>query len=180
MQKLPSPLLHSHNFWSFSSTSENHTRACSDDEKAQLQDSSSHVRFQKEMRLVTLERPEPGATGYQNLMRQNPKLTRSRATRSALRPKCPQSQPKKSIAGPAAGSSPSIATPNSTQSRYLPPPAAPDWMASRNRVTLIEPDAWLGGYSLNVARNCPTICTAGTIVHNLSPHQRAYISDSLW
>jgi hypothetical protein len=70
--------------------------------------------------------------------------------------------------------------PNSTRSRYLPPPAAPDWMASRNRVTLIEPDTWLGGYSLNVARNCPTICTAGTIVHNLSPHQRAYISDSLW
>ena len=29
--------------------------------------------------------------------------------------------------------------------------AAPDWMASRNRVTLSEPDTWLGGYSLNVA-----------------------------
>jgi hypothetical protein len=67
--------------------------------------------------------------------------------------------------------------PNSTQSRYLPPPAAPDWIASRNRVTLSEPDTWLGGYSLNVVRNCPTICTAGTIVHNLSPHQRAYIID---
>jgi hypothetical protein len=39
MQKLPSPLLHSHNFWSFSSTSENHNVLCHD------------VRFQKWMRL---------------------------------------------------------------------------------------------------------------------------------
>src|ERR1700724_442112 len=43
------------------------------------------------MRQVFLEIPEPDATGYQNLMRQNPKLTRSDATRSTLRPKCPQS-----------------------------------------------------------------------------------------
>ena len=70
--------------------------------------------------------------------------------------------------------------PNSTQWRYLPPPAAPDWMASRNRVTLSEPDTGLGGYSLNVARNCPNICTPGTIVHNLSPYQQAYIIDSSW
>jgi hypothetical protein len=35
------------------------------------------VRFQKEMRLVSLEIPEPNAT--------NPKLTRSRATKSTLR-----------------------------------------------------------------------------------------------
>jgi len=39
------------------------------------------VRFLKEMRLVSLEIPEPDATGYQNLVRQNPKLTRSDATR---------------------------------------------------------------------------------------------------
>jgi hypothetical protein len=64
--------------------------------------------------------------------------------------------------------------PSSAQPRYLPPPAAPDWMASRNRVMLSEPDTWLGGYSLNVVKNCPTICTAGTIVHSLSLHQRAY------
>jgi hypothetical protein len=39
------------------------------------------VRFQKQMRLISLEIPEPDATGYQNLMRQNTKLTRSRATK---------------------------------------------------------------------------------------------------
>src|SRR6267154_4821839 len=38
--------------------------------------------------------------------------------------------------------------------------------------TLSVPDAWLGGYSLNVARNSPTMVTAGTIVHSFSPHQR--------
>jgi hypothetical protein len=48
-----------------------------------------NVRFQKEMRLVSLEIPEPGASGYQNLMRQDPNLTRSDATRSTLRPKLP-------------------------------------------------------------------------------------------
>ena len=36
--------------------------------------------------LVSLEIPEPGATAYQNLMRQNPDLTRSDATGSTLRP----------------------------------------------------------------------------------------------
>jgi hypothetical protein len=35
---------------------------------------------------------------------------------------------------------------------YLPLPAAPLWMASRNLDTLIEPPTWLGGYSLNVPR----------------------------
>jgi hypothetical protein len=30
------------------------------------------VRFQKELRPVSLEIPEPDATAYQNLMRQNP------------------------------------------------------------------------------------------------------------
>ena len=44
------------------------------------------VRFQKWMRLVSREIPEPGATRYQNLVRQYSKLTRSRATRSTLRP----------------------------------------------------------------------------------------------
>jgi hypothetical protein len=48
------------------------------------------VRFQKKMRLVSLEIPEHDATAYQNLMRQNPKLTRSRATKSTPRPKCSQ------------------------------------------------------------------------------------------
>ena len=43
--------------------------------------------------------------------------------------------------------------PSSAQPRYLPPPAAPDWMASRNQVMLREPDTWLGGYSLNVVKN---------------------------
>jgi hypothetical protein len=33
------------------------------------------------LRPVTLEIPEPGATAYQNLMQQNPKSTRSRATK---------------------------------------------------------------------------------------------------
>jgi hypothetical protein len=41
------------------------------------------VKFQKELRLVSLEIPEPDATGYQNLVRQNSKLTRSDATRSS-------------------------------------------------------------------------------------------------
>jgi hypothetical protein len=59
------------------------------------------VRFQKKMRLVSLQIPEAGATRYQNLMRQNPKLTRSRAARSTLRPKCLQSQQKKSKQGSA-------------------------------------------------------------------------------
>jgi len=53
------------------------------------------------MRLVSLEIPEPDAIGYQDLVRQNPKLTRSRATRSALRSKYPQPQPKKSKQGSA-------------------------------------------------------------------------------
>jgi hypothetical protein len=38
--------------------------------------------------------------------------------------------------------------------------------------TLSVPDAWLGGYSVNVARNSPTMFTAGTMVHSFSPHQR--------
>jgi hypothetical protein len=46
------------------------------------------VRFQKKMRLVSLEIPEPGATRYRNLVRPNPKLSRSRATKCTLSPKC--------------------------------------------------------------------------------------------
>jgi len=42
---------------------------------------------------------------------------------------------------------------------------------------LNEPPTWLGGYSLNVKRNLPTMLTPGTIVRSLSPHQRAYIID---
>jgi hypothetical protein len=57
---------HSHNFWSFAFTSENQKQ---------------RVKIQKKMRLVSLEIPEFGATGYQTLMRQNPDLTRSGATR---------------------------------------------------------------------------------------------------
>jgi hypothetical protein len=45
----------------------------------------TYVRFQKKMRPVSLEIPEPDATAYQNLMRQNPKLTRSRATKFGRR-----------------------------------------------------------------------------------------------
>jgi hypothetical protein len=57
------------------------------------------VRFQKKLRLVSLEMPEPGATGVPEPNATNPKFTRSRATRSTLRPKYPQSQPKKSKQG---------------------------------------------------------------------------------
>ena len=39
------------------------------------------VRFQKELRLLSLEIPEPDATTYQNLVRQKPVLTRSYATK---------------------------------------------------------------------------------------------------
>jgi hypothetical protein len=38
--------------------------------------------------------------------------------------------------------------------------------------TLRVPDAWLGGYAPNVARNSPTMVMAGTMVHSFSPHQR--------
>lgn len=39
---------------------------------------------------------------------------------------------------------------------------------------LKDPPTWLGGDSLNVRRNRPTIFTPGTIVQSLSPRQRAY------
>jgi hypothetical protein len=51
------------NLWSVASTSENH---------------SVIVKFHKEMRLVSLEIPEPDATVYQNLTRQNPDLSKAR------------------------------------------------------------------------------------------------------
>ena len=59
MQKLPSPLLHSHNF--------GHSHPLL--KITHLQS----VRFQKEMRPVSLEIPEPGETKYQNQVRRNPK-----------------------------------------------------------------------------------------------------------
>jgi hypothetical protein len=46
------------------------------------------VRFQKWLRLVSLEIPEADATRYQNLVRQKPDLTRSGATKFCLSPKC--------------------------------------------------------------------------------------------
>src|ERR1700739_5133044 len=83
--------LHTHTCWSFPSACENHHRTTAE--------FYTTGRFQKKMLLVSLEIPEPGATAYQNLMRQNSKLTRSDATRSTLRPRCLQSQPKKSKQG---------------------------------------------------------------------------------
>jgi hypothetical protein len=38
---------------------------------------------------------------------------------------------------------------------------------------LSDPPIWLGGYSLNVRRNFPTMFTP--VVQSLSPHQRAYV-----
>src|SRR5260221_12294068 len=60
---------------------------------------------------------------------------------------------------------------------YLPGPLAPRWTISSAFSILSDPPTWLGGYSLNVSRKPPTSVTAGTIVHSLSPHQRAYIID---
>jgi hypothetical protein len=45
---------------------------------------SPPVKFQKEMRPVSLEIPEPDATGYQNLMRQNTKLTMTRSDKLSV------------------------------------------------------------------------------------------------
>src|SRR5450755_1519648 len=53
---------------------------------------------------------------------------------------------------------------------YLPLREAPFVTASKNWLTVSEPLAWLGGYSLNVWRNPPTIWTAGTMVQSFSPH----------
>src|SRR5450631_1785901 len=61
---------------------------------------------------------------------------------------------------------------------YLPPPLAPFWTICSARSMLSDPPTWLGGYSLNVRRNRPTMLTPGTMVQSLSPHQRAYIIDS--
>jgi hypothetical protein len=44
------------------------------------------VRFQKKLRLVSLEIPEPDATVHQNLVRPSPVLTRSGATKFCLSP----------------------------------------------------------------------------------------------
>jgi hypothetical protein len=45
------------------------------------------VRFQKELRLFSLEIPEVNATRYRKMMRPNPNLTRSRATKYWLQRK---------------------------------------------------------------------------------------------
>ena len=54
--------------------------------------------------------------------------------------------------------------------RYLPPPLAPCEIIATALSTVSVPDTWLGGYSLNVRRNRPTMLTAGTIVQSFSPH----------
>jgi hypothetical protein len=50
------------------------------------------------------------------------------------------------------------------------------WVPSCSMVrafsTLSVPEAWLGGYAANVARNSPTMVMAGTMVQSFSPHHR--------
>jgi hypothetical protein len=48
------------------------------------------------MRQAALEIPEPDATGYQNLVRQNLQIDQKSCDQILPAPKCPQSQPKKS------------------------------------------------------------------------------------
>src|SRR5215510_148996 len=55
--------------------------------------------------------------------------------------------------------------------RYLLPPAAPDASFSITRFKLKLPASWLGGNSLKVARNSPTMCCAGTQMYAWSNHQ---------
>ena len=76
------------------------------------------------------------------------------------------------------GRSGSAVTMRSTSLSHLPPPLAPLWTICSALSMLSDPPTWLGGYSLNVRRNRPTMLTPGTIVQSLSPHQRAYIIDS--
>ena len=49
---------------------------------------------------------------------------------------------------------------------FLPPSCN----ASNAFSTLSEPETWLGGNSLNVARNWPMIVMAGIMTHNFLPH----------
>ena len=49
---------------------------------------------------------------------------------------------------------------------FLPPSCN----ASNAFSTLSEPETWLGGNSLNVARNWPMIIMAGIMTHNFLPH----------
>src|SRR5436190_23033683 len=63
---------------------------------------------------------------------------------------------------------------------HFPPPLAPASIIRSAFSTPNVPDTWLGGYSLNVTRNCPTMAALGINVHSLSPHQRAYIIDCSW
>ena len=57
----------------------------------------------------------------------------------------------------------------SSSARYLPPPC---WSASITWSRLKLPTFWLGGNSLNVARNCPMYCCAGTSRKTRSIRQR--------
>src|SRR2546426_7526153 len=63
---------------------------------------------------------------------------------------------------------------------YLPPPRLPASIICSAFSMPNVPDVWLGGYSLNVPRNCPTMAALGINVHSLSPHHRAYIIDWSW
>jgi hypothetical protein len=52
---------------------------------------------------------------------------------------------------------------------HLPPPLAPCEIIATAFWTVSVPDTWLGGYSLKVMRNCPTMLTAGTMVQRFAP-----------
>jgi len=54
---------------------------------------------------------------------------------------------------------------------HLLPPAAPSASFSMTRSKLKLPAFWLGGNSLKVARNSPTMCCAGTQMKAWSNHQ---------
>jgi len=56
----------------------------------------------------------------------------------------------------------------------LPAPLLPAWMACSAPSTPVVADSWLGGNSLDVARNWPTMAPLGIKVQSLSPHQRPY------
>jgi len=59
---------HSHLLLKITKSHHNHNHNHDDNGATQ----TTTVRFQKKMQLISLEIPEPGATRYQNLVRQNP------------------------------------------------------------------------------------------------------------
>src|SRR5450631_1759983 len=73
-----------------------------------------------------------------------------------------------------------LAAPPPDHSAHLPPPLLPASIILSAFSMPNVPDVWLGGYSLKVWRNCPTMAELGINVHSLSPHHRAYISDWSW